>query len=154
MTPIDSLVDSYLGAVAREAADLPPQRRAELLADLREHIATARAELETQTEAGVREILDRLGDPASIAAEARLGEPAPPGPPTVARVPPGRSRTGVWVAVVLATVGVVLLGCVAVAVFGLMAFRTAGSGGESGPVVQVDPPSPFPHGTVGSSPGR
>ena len=71
----DRMVGEYLDAVRRATVDLPPDRRDDLLADLSEHIATARAELDPETEAGVRDILERLGDPASIAAEARLGAP-------------------------------------------------------------------------------
>jgi Transcriptional regulator PadR-like family len=37
----------------------------------REHIAAARADLDPETEAGVRSLLERLGEPADIAAEAR-----------------------------------------------------------------------------------
>ena len=167
MSPIDALVDNYLAAVARETADLPPQRREELLADLRAHIAEARAELDPPTEAGVRTILERLGDPAAIAAEARLGEPptgspdtpAPPGqvapPSTLAPAPSARSRTGVWVAVVLAAVAVAVVGCVAMAVLGLAAFRVSGvSGGvsDSGPMPVASPsPRPEPSGFVSPS---
>ncbi|MFS8477807.1 MAG: hypothetical protein FWJ93_02315 [Micromonosporaceae bacterium] len=154
MNPIDALVDGYLSAVAQATADLPQSRREELLADLRAHIAQARAELDPPTEAGVRTILERLGDPAAIAAEARLGEPAdrPDGPvgpgqmgpasPVAAPAPPARSRAWVWVAVVLAAVGAVLVGCVAVVVFGLMSWRTVTVGEDSGPV-QVVPLSPM-----------
>jgi len=45
-----------------------------------EHISSARAALPEQTEAAVREILERLGTPQEIAASAELegGEPLPP----------------------------------------------------------------------------
>ena len=39
--------------------------------EVAEHIAAARADLDPETEAGVRTMLERLGDPADIAAEAR-----------------------------------------------------------------------------------
>jgi hypothetical protein len=65
------LVDDYLGRLESELADLPRARRAELLDEIREHIAAAQAELEPGDEAGLRTILERLGDPADIAAEAR-----------------------------------------------------------------------------------
>ena len=69
-TRTDQLVDDYLARVARHAAALPHERRDELLAELTEHIATARAETETpDAEATVRTILDRLGDPAEIVAQ-------------------------------------------------------------------------------------
>jgi hypothetical protein len=85
----DRMVGEYLDAVRRATVDLPPDRRDDLLADLGEHIATARAELDPETEAGVRDILDRLGDPVNIAAEARLGTPPPP-----TGRPAGRARPG------------------------------------------------------------
>jgi uncharacterized membrane protein len=74
MDRVDRLVEDYLGAVSYACADLPPDRRDELVGDLREHIAAARAVLYQPTEAAVRTILDRLGEPAVIAEEARLAE--------------------------------------------------------------------------------
>lgn len=71
----ERLVEDYLAAVARACAGLSPAIRMELLADLREHIAVARAELPEQTEAAIHGILDRLGEPAVIAAEARASAP-------------------------------------------------------------------------------
>ena len=73
------LTVAYLDAVAREAADLTPERRNELLADLTEHIAVAFAEQPPRDEAEVKAVLDRLGDPRTIVATAREGETiAPP----------------------------------------------------------------------------
>ncbi len=106
---LDRLVDEWLDRVAQAAADLPTDRRAELVADLREHVAVARADLAVETEAGVRTILERLGDPATIAAEARHGEI-----PVAGRGESGRrSRAGVWIAVGVTVVAVFCLGCVA-----------------------------------------
>ena len=82
----DRLVEDYLGAVSYACADLPPDRRDDLLADLREHIAAAREVLYQPTEAAIRTILDRLGEPSAIAEEALLGEPGV-GRPTVAGHP-------------------------------------------------------------------
>jgi uncharacterized membrane protein len=73
----DRLVEDYLGAVSYACGDLSPQRRDELIEDLREHVAAARSVLYEPTEAAVRTILDRLGEPAVIAAEARLSEGLP-----------------------------------------------------------------------------
>lgn len=96
---LDRLVEDYLGAVSWACGDLPPQRRDELIEDLREHVAAARAVLYEPTEAAVRTILDRLGEPSAIAEEARLAEglpvrpaaadpaPAPAQPPEVTRSP-------------------------------------------------------------------
>jgi hypothetical protein len=84
----DLLVQHYLAAVAYAAADLPAVYRDELLADLSEHIAVARSQHEP-TEAGVREILDRLGHPVAIVDAARgftIGATdGPAWPPAAAR---------------------------------------------------------------------
>jgi uncharacterized membrane protein len=79
-TKVDSLVDRYLKDLEAELADLPATRRRELLDEVGEHIGAARAALDTETEAAVRTVLERLGDPADIAAEARerSGLPAEP----------------------------------------------------------------------------
>jgi hypothetical protein len=78
---VDRLVEDYLGAVSYACVDLPPDRREDLVGDLREHIAAARGVLYEPTEAAVRTILDRLGEPTAIAAEARPPKACPPRPP-------------------------------------------------------------------------
>jgi len=144
----NTLVAEYLDALAQATADLPPDRRGELLADLREHIAAARAELHTETEAAVRTILDRLGDPRTIAAEARLGVP-----PVAASAPAASHDTWrtVWriIAVVVVTVVVV---CVGVMVVGLAAYRAPGGDSGDGGTWNPPPPSPRPHSSRSSLP--
>ncbi len=145
----DRMVGEYLDAVRRATADLPPDRRDDLLADLSEHIATARAELDPETEAGVRDILERLGDPVSIAAEARLGTP-PPAPPTgmAGMAAPGqqpRNRRNIMLIVAGVVAAVLLLCCLAPAV-ALIAFSS--SRVEHGtPVAPQQQPSPVPSAT-------
>jgi hypothetical protein len=82
-TDLDTLILRYLRDLEAELGDLPAGRRQELLDEVQEHIAAARADLEPETEAGVRSVLERLGDPADIAAEARerFGVPGPPARP-------------------------------------------------------------------------
>lgn len=75
-TTTDDLVREYLARVETRAAALPPDRRHDLLADLTEHIATARAESPTDDEASVRTILDRLGEPDEILEAEQVGAPA------------------------------------------------------------------------------
>jgi hypothetical protein len=73
-TAADQLVAGYLARLQAALRDLPAARRDELLEQVSEHIATARAELGAQaSEAEIRMLLDRLGDPAAIAAEAGHG---------------------------------------------------------------------------------
>ncbi|MEU6083127.1 hypothetical protein [Streptomyces sp. NPDC047108] len=71
--------ENYLAELERAAAALPPHRRAELLTDVRSHIAVAQAEAradgrnDTDDDAAVRTILSRLGHPQEIVAAA-LGD--------------------------------------------------------------------------------
>jgi uncharacterized coiled-coil protein SlyX len=73
----DQLVDDYLKRLQAEAADLPRARRKELIEEISEHIAEARS-VGSESEAEVRTLLDRLGDPADIAAEAAERSGTPP----------------------------------------------------------------------------
>jgi hypothetical protein len=70
-TKVDTLVDRYLKDLETELRDLPGNRRREILDEVSEHITQARAALDAETEAAIRTVLERLGDPADIAAEAR-----------------------------------------------------------------------------------
>ncbi|WP_051804540.1 HAAS signaling domain-containing protein [Streptomyces griseus] len=85
MNAIDHpLVAAYLDAVARETAELPAERRAELLADLREHIEVSGA----PDDAGIRAVLAGLGEPRTVAASA-LAEEGTAGAPKAADAPTG-----------------------------------------------------------------
>jgi uncharacterized membrane protein len=64
-------VEHYLHDLEEELRDLPPTRRRELLEEIREHIGEALAEIPEGEEAGVRNVLERVGEPAVIAEEAR-----------------------------------------------------------------------------------
>ncbi len=64
-------VEAYLDRLDRELADLPGDRRRELVDEIRGHIDEALASMPDPSEADVRNVLDRLGKPADIAAEAR-----------------------------------------------------------------------------------
>src|SRR5438477_13212474 len=81
------ILDDYLTALEEELRDLSPSDRAEIILEVREHYEEARRELTDPTEADLRNIVERLGPPAEIAAEARqrLGVAAPTaqsGPPS------------------------------------------------------------------------
>jgi hypothetical protein len=69
--PGDRLVQQYLKSLKRELHDLPRARRNEIVDEIESHIAEARAGLHGDDESSVRTVLDRLGDPADIAADAR-----------------------------------------------------------------------------------
>lgn len=64
------IVEGYLARLEVELAVLPADRRRELLADVREHIAEARAGLEQETDADLFNVLDRLGEPTELARAA------------------------------------------------------------------------------------
>jgi hypothetical protein len=67
----DEVVDRYLARLRDELSDLPRAHREEVVEDISEHIANARSTADAGSEAEVRTLLDRLGDPAEIAADAR-----------------------------------------------------------------------------------
>ena len=67
----EHLVDDYLKRLNRELAGVPRARRRELVQEIAGHIAEARGDLEKQSEAEIRTLLDRIGEPADVAAEAR-----------------------------------------------------------------------------------
>jgi hypothetical protein len=73
----DPLVDDYLRRLEAAAADLPHERRVELVTEIEEHIAAALREGGAGDEAALRNVLERLGPPEEIAAEAGAGTPAP-----------------------------------------------------------------------------
>jgi len=79
----DQIIDGYLKRLEAELSSLPPDRRRELTAQITEHIAQARQELPAETDADLLTMLDRLGEPDEIAAEARANLDIPtamPGP--------------------------------------------------------------------------
>ncbi|HLB78132.1 MAG TPA: hypothetical protein VJO72_13960 [Candidatus Dormibacteraeota bacterium] len=79
----EQIVSGYLARLEQALATLPPARRAELVDDVRSHIAEARRGLAEETDADFLNILDKLGDPADIAADARERLGAQPAPPPV-----------------------------------------------------------------------
>lgn len=80
---VDRLVNHYLTRLDDAAHALPPDRRIELLAEIREHIAASMSGATGAEELAVRTMLDRLGDPADIVAAAvednSLAPPPNPG---------------------------------------------------------------------------
>jgi uncharacterized membrane protein len=104
----EHLVVDYLARLERAAGMLPPGDRADLIDGIREHIDTALATGTVSDEAGMRTLLDRLGEPEAIAASARENnDPGPDlhvGAPTESpssRTGPTSSWGGLEIAVVL-----------------------------------------------------
>ncbi len=66
----DRIVKRYLADLDQALAGLAASRRREIPDDVSAHIAEARARLDGGDEAAVRALLERIGDPEEIAAEA------------------------------------------------------------------------------------
>jgi hypothetical protein len=79
----DKLVRRYLAQLDAALQGVDASRREEILTEVHGHIDEGRAELDPDDAASVRTLLDRVGDPAAIAAEA--GAP-----------PPGTGRWDAW----------------------------------------------------------
>jgi hypothetical protein len=99
----DELVRQYLLDLEAEAQALPADRRADLVADITDHVHAARAEAGDDEDA-VRSMLARLGSPRDIVASAGDGTQRQP---IVVRAVPGTGRE--LAAVLLLTVGSVIV---------------------------------------------
>jgi hypothetical protein len=78
MTPadLDALVNDYLHRLDSALRPLPGNRRQQLLAEVTEHLTEGRAQLPNQSEAAIRELLDRVGQPEDIAEAAMPDGPS------------------------------------------------------------------------------
>jgi uncharacterized membrane protein len=85
MTQAQTWRDAYLEELKLAAASLPPERRAELLAQISEHLDTELAGVRDAEAA--REVLQRLGEPGDVVAEAEVDlQPADPNRSTAAEL--------------------------------------------------------------------
>jgi hypothetical protein len=88
----EQLIEGYLARLRAAAADLPAGARNELIDDMRAHIVEARSREAEETDATILNILDRLGEPAAVVADARerlgirLAQPYRPGVLEIAAV--------------------------------------------------------------------
>ena len=94
----DRLVDDYLRRLDAAAAHLQRSRRAELVAEIREHIETALREEQAADEVAVRNVLERLGPPEEIVEAAE-----PPAHESAART--GKLEIAALVAMVIPFIG-------------------------------------------------
>jgi hypothetical protein len=69
-TNSDKLVDRYLAELDHAMGRLSPSKRRQIVEEISAHISEGRASLEIDDEVSVRALLDRVGDPEDIAAEA------------------------------------------------------------------------------------
>ena len=67
----EQLVDEYLGRLDAALAGEPPDRREEIVGEIRSHIAEERSHLSDETDADLHNLLERLGDPTELAQAAR-----------------------------------------------------------------------------------
>jgi uncharacterized membrane protein len=110
VTGTEPTADEYLQRLEDAAASLPAERRAELIDEVREHIAVALADANMDG-ATVRDVLDRLGPPEAIVSAEALETgvaPAEPVPATSSR--PARPPLSIEArALLLLTIGAVVL---------------------------------------------
>jgi hypothetical protein len=65
---LDALCADYLERLRAALGDVQRSDREQIIAQVSEHLSEARAALSSQNEAGIREIVERLGSPDDIAA--------------------------------------------------------------------------------------
>lgn len=106
MTGARELIGDYLARLERATADLPVQERDELRDDIRSHLDEIHAA--GASEAELRDALDRLGSPESIAEAAGATTPPPPTPAPAAR--PSSRALDVLAVVLLLVGGIVIPG--------------------------------------------
>jgi hypothetical protein len=94
----ERLVDDYLRRLEAACAHLERSRRTELVAEIREHIDVALQHEEAGDEVAVRNVLERLGPPEEIVAEAE-----PPASESLTR--PGKLEIAALVALVVPFLG-------------------------------------------------
>ena len=107
----DALVRAYLDRLQAAAWNLPPDRRDELLAEVREHIdAALAADPQGGPEVAARNVLDRLGPPEEIVRAESEGTAYAGATDVRRRRPPASPWGGLEIAaVVTAGVGGILL---------------------------------------------
>lgn len=67
----DTILGGYRRRLEEELQQLPRSRREEIIAEFEAHIRDARAAYPAETDADLLNLLDRLGDPGIIGADAR-----------------------------------------------------------------------------------
>jgi hypothetical protein len=67
---LDKIVEQYLERLSVALGGVRHERRQQLMGSIKDHIREARSTLSVDSEAALRDILDRVGRPEDIAAEA------------------------------------------------------------------------------------
>jgi Domain of unknown function (DUF4190) len=121
----DAMVEDYLRRLDAAASTLPPDRRAELVSEIRDHLQEGVRQSGTNDEASVRNLLERLGPPEDIVTEA-----AGPMSPAHRSVPAEMNRSAV-ASLVLGALWLAGIGSVLALVFGYRARREIKNSGRS-----------------------
>jgi hypothetical protein len=69
-SPSDLAIDQYLAELDAALASLPASRRNQILDEIRDHIKESRGLLDVEDESSISALLERIGEPEAIAAEA------------------------------------------------------------------------------------
>jgi hypothetical protein len=80
---IQAIINDYLSNLSNALGPLPASQQEQLLSEIADHIADARVGLSDESEASIREMLDRIGRPGDIAAEAGVAFASVPYAPVV-----------------------------------------------------------------------
>jgi uncharacterized membrane protein len=112
----DTLVEDYLRRLDVAASRLPTDRRTELVSEIRDHLHEGLRQSGTDDEVSVRNLLERLGAPEEIVAEAADSPPANELP-----VRPLQTNTSAVVSLVLGALWLLGIGSVLALVFGARA---------------------------------
>ena len=99
-TDVDALIGEYLQRLDVALDKMPNGPRQQLVAEITEHLNEARSRLSSPSEAAIRDLLDRVGRPEDIAAEAMADQPAGDTRPSTSRLRLG--LIGAFVVIVLA----------------------------------------------------
>jgi hypothetical protein len=114
----DALVEDYLRRLDTAASTLPPDRRAELMSEIREHLQEGLRHNGATDEVAVRNLLDRLGSPEEIVAEAVDPSPFPTVP-----VSAPETNSSAVASLVLGALWLLGIGSVLALIFGYRARR-------------------------------
>jgi uncharacterized membrane protein len=94
----DHIVSQYLNRLEAALATAPADERESLVESIATHISEARATLSPHSEAAVRDILDRIGDPVDIAHEVLSQRADQPTPVSRDRAPRRRTLIAILIA--------------------------------------------------------
>jgi uncharacterized membrane protein len=126
----DQIIDGYFARLEAAMTSVAPNIRADVVGELRTHVAESRAETPDETDADLLNLLDRLGDPVVIATEASERPAAEQGALQSPRNGlPGSALAAILVLVIgpLLTIGFGIVGALVCLLVGLILARASGA---------------------------